>query len=146
MNVKEHRGPIPEDRIQQFENRFGASLPEDYRAFLLQTNGGYPDPGGFAIRGTSDVSQVSRFLALDGERWDDIEVYQDRYDGRIPAGWLPIGYDDFGNLLLLGLEGANRGRVAFWDHELERDDPVDADTPLTRLSSSFSSFVVGLRE
>ena len=141
MSIMEHRGGIEAERLHAYERQLGVELPQDYRDFLLEKNGGYPEPGALAIPGTSDVTQVSRFLALDGELWDDLEVYRDRYEGRVPPGWLPIGYDGFGNLLLLGMIAANRGFIAFWNHELESDDPAEATLALVPLCAGFTAFL-----
>src|SRR5688572_2713309 len=35
-------GPLPPDRLEAFEARIGDRLPEPYRSFLLEHNGGVP--------------------------------------------------------------------------------------------------------
>ena len=38
-------GPsLTEERVASFEQELGISLPDQYRRFLLQTNGGMPSP------------------------------------------------------------------------------------------------------
>ena len=37
-------GPVEKEKIEAFERDFSLRLPEDYKAFLLQTNGGAVDP------------------------------------------------------------------------------------------------------
>src|SRR5260370_1154023 len=48
------------------------------------------------------------------------ENYQ-RYELRIPKDLIWIGEDPFGNAMCLGISGAHRGKVFFWDHENEAD-------------------------
>jgi len=40
-------GTVSIDHIEPFEAAIGETLPEDYRAFLLSTNGGTPTPDSY---------------------------------------------------------------------------------------------------
>ena len=56
-----------DESLHRLETEVGSRLPEDYRAFLKEFNGGEPDPFGFvfyADDGPSD-SSVRYFLTLD---------------------------------------------------------------------------------
>jgi len=44
-------GPaLAEEQIKQFENKFDVKIPDEYRRFLLQQNGGIPQPGHLILR------------------------------------------------------------------------------------------------
>jgi cell wall assembly regulator SMI1 len=135
MKLFDTRVPPTAARLADFERTLPAALPDDYRAFLRVHNGGRPEPSGFAIPGLGDRSGIARFLALDGAPWDDLEAHLRMYSGRIPRGWLPVAYDDCGNLLLMPLAGPARGRLFFWDHEAEGDGTA---APTWEVAESFA--------
>lgn len=43
-------GKLTERRLAKLEKQLGVRLPDDYRAFMLEHNGGRPEPQGFAFR------------------------------------------------------------------------------------------------
>ncbi|HEY7327587.1 MAG TPA: SMI1/KNR4 family protein [Gemmataceae bacterium] len=43
-------GPTTDAQIAAFETYIGHKLPTDYRQFLLQHNGGHPEPDAFLLR------------------------------------------------------------------------------------------------
>lgn len=154
----EDRGPpiIPGD-LAAFEREIGHTLPEDYRAFLEACNGGYVG-GQFWFTGPTpeDESADAGVHHVGGLRDDDFSLRdaRDTYQGqeyRIPRSLIWIMDDPFGNAICLGLDGLERGRVYFWDHENEPDPDewdgrVDTAGNLQLLAESFSEFVAGLRE
>ena len=118
---------LSEEMLAEFERGLGARLPDDYRQFMIEHNGGRPAPSVFEFMtadGTSDCS-VRVFLTLDDRENYSIQTYMSRYDDRIPLQTLPIACDSFGNLVLLDLGAKAVGTIYFWDHEKESmDDPT----------------------
>jgi hypothetical protein len=136
-----------ESTIQQLENELGHRLPEDYRRFLVQTNGGRPERARFAIQtldGSTD-SIVDWLLTLDiREQLYTIRKYRRMYEDRIPNGMIPIGCDPFGNLILLNIVAKDFGYVYFWDHETENmKEPTWENISL--VAKSFTAFEKGLQ-
>jgi hypothetical protein len=156
----EDRGPplVPED-LAAFEREIGHALPEDYRAFLETCNGGYAG-GRFWFRGPTPEDEsadagVNDFGGLrDDHGYLSLREARETYQGeedRIPRSLIWIADDPFGNAICLGLDGLERGRIYFWDHENEPDPDewdgeVDTAGNLQLLAESFSEFVAGLRE
>jgi cell wall assembly regulator SMI1 len=140
--------PITEQDVLRLEQELGASFPEDYRAFLLAHNGGYPEPGDFDIPGESvpeSGSTVDWFLTLEAGAHNDLRHELDVYRGRVPPSLLPIAFDPGGNLICLGLSGEHRGVVYFWDHELEAEEDEEADfRNVYFVADSFSRFLDSL--
>src|SRR5438128_2090769 len=106
---------IHEADIQTLEKRLNARLPDEYRNFLLEHNGGEPSPQIFLIN-EREGTDILRFLFGIGHDeyyslTDNIEDYSDR----IPANFIPIGCDTFGNLICLSIKGEDVGKVYFWD-------------------------------
>ena len=146
------RGPqVTDDQIQAFEQSFGHPLPDDYRQFLLEVNGGRLDRANREF----DQGVVNRLFSLedtdDEER--DLAERANWSRPRLPSpDLLHVGHDDGSNLLLLALAGEHRGEVWFM---LTGDDarPDDANPrvewhkhrDMRKLADSFEQFLRSLR-
>ena len=56
----------------------------------------------------------------------------------------PIASDDYGNSICLIVKGPNRGKIYFWDHEMEADTDqgeVADYSNMTLISDSFNEFI-----
>jgi SMI1-KNR4 cell-wall len=110
--------------IESFEALNKIRFPESYKEFLLANNGGRPTPNNILdVPGWRYKSTViSYFFGIDtGDTYDllkNINSYRDR----IPQDFTPIADDVAGNILCLGVEGAQEGKIFFWDHENEMDE------------------------
>jgi hypothetical protein len=142
--------PTP-DELEAFEAEIGTTLPDDYRRFLLRSNGGSLD-GKYCFENEKTsvcVSSVGGFqesYSLRSERG----CYQGQ-PVRIPRVLLWIMDDPGGNAVCLGLTGQYRGRVYFWVHDEEPDpDAWDGEVEtagnIRWLADSFTEFVAGLHE
>lgn len=131
---REHRDATEID-VSHFEMGLAVRLPDDYRAFLIKHNGGYPDPDGF--RGGDDV--LNFFYGL-WQKHGDLNYEELSHRNFIPKEMIPIACDPFGNAVLLEVRGPHRGRVWFWDHE-RWGDPAGA---VSLLAGSFTEFVDSL--
>lgn len=123
-------GPLAPDRLQAAEHALGIRMPEDYRRFMLQFNGGRPKPRGFDIAweegrlGAEDwrTSSLSILYPVEDSADENlVSMNRVTFEGRIPKGTLAIASDAGGNVLLLALNGPYAGKVLFWvkDHEVE---------------------------
>ena len=141
--------PASPDAIRQAESRLGVTLPDDYKAFLRQQNGGKPELN--FLEGGDDIggAHVRYFLSagpneIEGVR--DFEFVAWRFspegdaDHVLDPRVLPIGEDAFGNLICLVVSGEDYGAVYIWDHE-EADD----DEAYTLVTDSFREFFERLR-
>jgi cell wall assembly regulator SMI1 len=150
-------GPLSEERLARLESQLKARLPEDYRAFLLQSNGGRPAPCRFtfALEGEEQESILEWFFAVHDQPYEEDEDWgPDAGEGLPPyfaqpldevrkdfrsempkAKVLPVGRDPGGNLVCLGYAGKWAGRVYFFDHEMGM---------LVHLAESFTEFLAGL--
>lgn len=149
--ILESRGPLAETEVQAAELALGVQFPPDYRAFLLQQNGGRPAPQGFAIAWASAqacaadwrTSAMSWFYGLTEERIGNlVRSNQVTFAGRLPPGTLTIGPDAFGNQLLLALGGPHAGKVLLWvkDHEASDGEAPGYDN-VGVVADSFADFV-----
>ena len=141
--------PAPSDAIAAFEQKISATLPPDYREFLIRCNGGYaagnlvfPGPiGDVSLNHIGGFREESCFSVVEGR-----DNYQNEYETRIPRDLIWIADDPGGNAFCIGISGSNRGRVFFWDHECEPDletwdGSFDSAENIDLLAESFSEFV-----
>lgn len=141
VSFESHGSPVSIERIGRFENVLGARLPEDYRRFLLETNGGRPEQN---VLPDENVG-VDRFFSLGSEEHSLDAVYADHRE-RIPSGFLPIaGWAD-GNLFCLSLQEQPPGAVYVWDHEFEAEEGQVFEGTVTRVATSFSAFLQTLQQ
>ncbi|MHB8901103.1 MAG: SMI1/KNR4 family protein [Thermoguttaceae bacterium] len=101
------------------KQKYSCRLPDDYRKFLLENNGGFPSPACvyFEENAQQTASDVLYFFAVGDERpWASLQWHHDTYSGRLPKNTLPIARDSCGNLWLLSVGSDNAGSIFFWDH------------------------------
>lgn len=125
MSVKLERAfaPTSREEIHRFEMRRGIVLPQEYRNFLLQSNGGAPEPDSFDVPGwTHKASGMQRFFGIRKGDVNDLDRTCEVYRDRIPNELLPIASDSFGNIIAIGIRGQRRAKIYFWDHEDELDE------------------------
>ena len=103
-------GASPEE-IAGFEEFVHASLPKDYCSFLQRFNGGIPDDAtclfasGLDLPGGSEI-EVAQFFSL-SRNHESIRNLEEALESNV--GWvahtsIPIGCDNFGNLICLDCE------------------------------------------
>ena len=123
IKVKNPYGATSREEIQQFEARRKVKLPDDYKLFLLDSNGGAPDPRTFEVPGWPfEGSALDFFYGIHDKKSSRLDRACEVYTDRIPADLIPIARDAFGNVVCIGWKGKRRGKIYFWDHENELDD------------------------
>jgi hypothetical protein len=144
-SMYETLNPTAED-IQKLEGSVGP-IPEDYKEFLKNHNGGIPSAT--LLRTKSNERVINSFFALNTPFGfgDSIENHAKVYGERIPKKTIPIASGGGGDLILLNLDASNFGQILYWDHNFESDDE-DASNYFENtevVASSFSEFLSKLR-
>lgn len=130
---------LDEKRLWLFEKRIGTRLPEDYRQFLINHNGGKPIPCYFRISEAEGENSLHHFYGLhDGPSYLSLEEAYENHKGMVPTSMISFADDPFGNALCIGIEADNKGKIFFWDHEAEDN--------ITEVSKTFSLFLESLFE
>ena len=139
--------------VKALEAQLGERLPEDYRQFLLRTNGGYHDKRCFFVPGVEDSSwydwlnRVDRNLAGPAEESEyNTMAFQHHRMGRIiPRDAISIGRANRDDALVLFYRGPRRGQVYLrYVAELDPADrrwEANVNIGLHFVAPSFSSFL-----
>ena len=137
-------GRVDPAALGHLEAWIGGPLPDSYRAFLLEHNGGVPVPAVF------DGGIVECFLALHDQVWDEdspggahgfplqsaVLEWRDSLPERDDV---PVGRSTDGRWITVAIEGDRRGTVRCVDPESDDEAPVcavDFDTFLSGLGDA----------
>jgi hypothetical protein len=143
---------LSERDILRVEEKYNICLPEEYKAYLLQYNGGYPERPCFASvedkyeQAYSPFSScIHYFYAIHEERYSNFETSYEIFLGRMPKHIIPIAYDPGGNQVCISIGKQDHGFIYFWDHEKEAPKNKAPDYGnLTLLAKSLRVFINGL--
>ena len=145
------------DAVRRFERHLGHDLPEDYRRFLLEVNGGRParTHRTFVMQRADrhhDETTLDTLHSLDDPDEDhDLAAHQLFRRQDYPENGLRIGYDAFGSTLVLILSGPHRGELWMLD---QGDSRPTGSNPrvewfdrrdVWKLADSFADFMTNLK-
>jgi hypothetical protein len=124
------RDPSESD-LAWLEEEVAATLPAEYRQFL-RTHGWcrFAEAMIFPLAAPAPWggrAKICSFLGFSSEiRRDLAFLVTEVFSDQLPEGTIPIASDAAENLVLLGVAGAARDRVWFWDRECRGlDDVID---------------------
>jgi len=146
LKIKRPRGAKPAGKkaLADFEKSLGHRLPEEYRAFLLDTNGGALPQGFIHTPGVPgvDVVSVDRLFGLQAtSQPTSLQAAITRHGPVLPKGHLPVAVGN--DVFTLCLSGNHCGSVVFWNHESdaldERERFLASDGHV--LAGSFDEFL-----
>jgi len=99
------------DEIQSFEKKIGKIFPNDFKKFLLKSNGGYPREELFThpfieINPNTNIefvqeTDVEKFFSLNEMEFEYGDIVDEDY---ISEEYVPFARTSFGNLLLIRLD------------------------------------------
>lgn len=136
--------------LDRFEEAHQRKIPSAYRKFLLEYNGGQPDPSEFQMRshanGGDESGAVKRFFGINAtEPTLDLAYALETFKDRIPEFVFPIARDPGGSIIGIATEGPDQGHVLFWDHEREANEgQPPSQKNLYWIANSFEEFLDGL--
>ena len=149
MDFKTYNAFVDEKVLLAIEQLWGYALPQPYRKSILGVNGVKSINLMFLFKETPKEGSCLVDLFGIYKDFNNNILLKSQYSGnRIPENMLPIGRDIYGNLVLLSIKGSDRGKVYFWDHEMEAD-PAQEEVPdysnLTLIADSFDEFINSLK-
>jgi cell wall assembly regulator SMI1 len=128
----EDQPPVSAERLAAAEEQLaalGQRIPQSYKAFLAEHDGGEPVRNQFSFEGEGELEngEVQVFLGIapspDGDLVSKAKVMRDR----VPPGVIVIADDPGGNHICLDGRDGRDGPVLFWDHDYESDPPDEAN-------------------
>ncbi|MRG91462.1 SMI1/KNR4 family protein [Polyangium spumosum] len=139
MQIHDRGEPLSEQALQELEEKLGVRLPEPYRRFLQEYNGGRPEPDILDIPGAPfGGADVKGFFGVG--RDDEVEELlwlKEERAASIGDDVLAIARDSGGSLFGIVTEGEQRGRVYFFDYYAEWEPYF--------VASDFDAFLQKLR-
>ncbi len=114
---------INDEVIKKTEEILAVVFPEDYKMFVKNHDGGYPDPNLYDFPGRKEAV-FSDLLSLDRNSENSIvEVYfSHRY--WLPAEIIPFACDPFGNYICFDYRSDKLNPcIVFYNHKLEDYNP-----------------------
>ncbi|MDC3956740.1 SMI1/KNR4 family protein [Polyangium jinanense] len=140
MEITDRGEPLSEQALRELEEKLGVRLPEPYRRFLQEYNGGRPDPDILDIAGAPfKGADVHVFFGL-GREYESEDLLWNNEDWKRPSlgnDVLAIACDSGGSLFGIVTEGEQRGRVYYFDYY--------ADWEPYFVASDFDAFLQKLR-
>lgn len=144
--------PVTVNALEAFESELNAKLPDDYRDFLLVVNGGRTDKSHRTFKVKNDETTLNSLLCLnDPEESRDLLKRYERFAAQEKTrDLLPVGHDDGGSKILLGLHGAHRGSVWYLDVLNQRSDESNPRVlwhdrrDMIRIADNFRAFMSSL--
>ena len=150
-SMRWHGPAVSEADVAGFEAQLGHALPEDYRRFLLEVNGGRLAMENKSFR----CGNVNMLFSLnDPDERNDLLTYalRERSSSLLPSpDLLSVGYDDGAAPILIALAGERRGEVWF---ENTSDPRPEGSNPrvlwfdrrdMKKLADSFEQFMGTLK-
>lgn len=72
MKIEKIHESLPIGDLESFKHNYNITLPRDYRDFLIEYNGGYPNPGTYKISDELGESILNIFYGI-GNMYDNLE-------------------------------------------------------------------------
>lgn len=128
MRFKRQHRPVTRQQMADFERERGIRLPDGYRQFLLDYNGGYaPDPGYLDVPGWNETV-LQAFLGVDTggsysfarENFHDLSPWLDQH-------FFPFAEDPGGQVFVIDLRQKTYGKVYVRDHDSPRNIALRID-------------------
>lgn len=115
-------------RLVAFEKEKQFKLPNNYRSWLISTNGGVPEANWLKISDAYGYCKITYFLALNNEAIvDQLDYTNETLRENIAENLIAIARDEGGNYLCIASKGDNMGGILFWDHETSDTTFISSD-------------------
>ena len=135
-------GTADNESMRQAEQQMGIELPDDYRAFLLQTNGGtnVDYSMSFFVEELNDeiVVDVLYGIGLDNKNADAV-FYTDMFAEDLFPGSVLIG-DSIQNGFIVMVCGRENKGIYYWDHSYTYE-ASDDENNMYRIADTFGDFL-----
>lgn len=145
MEFQKHFGPISVNEVHKYEIKYGVSLPDDYRQFLMKYNGGFrPNPCIVLVADSESkvlYADIDQFIGV----VDVPEYCRQAVEHLASAGidyheFFPIADDSTKNSFFMSLRQQDYGSVYYWNSDYE----FDLSFSVYKVADSFTTFIQAL--
>lgn len=146
MNINSFGGTTLE-AVNNFENIIGFLLPEDYKQFLIEYNGGTSKVrySTFKVEGLESRIPLDVLYGIDvGKRHFDLRYTNEAYKDDILPGSIIIGDEPGGGFWVL-MDCRDYKGVYYWDSPYYFEQS-DEENNLYKAADSFSDFIKGVMD
>lgn len=140
-------GGTSTSKVDTLSEELKVDLPEDYRQFLVEYNGGKPTDRYLTFSSSEILTDDSELVlgvmfGIDVDRSDSLYFWSDEHGDELPDSSIIIGREDNSGFLVLVNTEDDKG-VYFWDntHAL---DGSSHDLNVYKISDSFTGFIDSL--
>ncbi|OLF48665.1 hypothetical protein BU202_02020 [Streptococcus cuniculi] len=136
-----HFGSLNDLEISKLEQIVAVCFPEDYKSFLVQTNGGIPKEGYLALKASTleEDLLINSFLGVNEDDNFDFVGWNEEYGDELPDSTFIFGIEYGGGMFIHITEGEDKG-VYFWDSNWSFPESSE-DENVYFLADSFSDFL-----
>ncbi|HHC4899985.1 TPA: SMI1/KNR4 family protein [Escherichia albertii] len=128
LTIEESEKKLTQDEFSDFEKYFGKKLPDSFKNFYLENNGGY-----LSENGQSSPLLFSGFISIKYGKVPIEKIYQDLIDDFLDLkDMVPFADDEGGNCFLLSLRDKDYGQIYIW---------LMDEKELAFVCESFDSFI-----
>jgi len=134
-------GLVSEGQIDRIENDLDIKLPEDYRSWLVRTNGGKPTPAFFPVAGHKTIhhSKIELIFGLGRpDRKTNIDWNYKNLIGTLPNYHFPIAITPEEDMVTMSLGRLDEGRIYFW---IRAEYNVAGDNEAYYVAGSFTKLL-----
>ncbi|KIV73185.1 MULTISPECIES: SMI1/KNR4 family protein [Bacillus] len=144
MNINPF-GNATEEEIESFEEFLGCSLPDDYKIFLRDYNGGTSKKrySNFFVEELHEEIPLDVLYGINVDQTFDLKECHEEFEEDMLPESLIIGDDPGSGLIVLILEPKHYG-VYYWDHSFYFAESSE-DRNTYKIADSFGSFIEGLK-
>jgi len=144
MNINAF-GNISDEMINKFEQHIGFALPEDYKKFLLEYNGGTSQKrySTFFVKVLDQEIPLDVLFGLNAGKLD-LQKWNDEYMEDMFEKSLIIGDDPGGGLIVL-INNSDMKGVYYWDDSFNFEQSSEEQN-IYKIADSFRDFNEGLSD
>lgn len=145
MNINGFGKASPE-MIKEFEQHIGFSLPEDYKQFLSEYNGGTAKVrySTFVVKDIDQIIPLDVLFGLGVIEELDLQYWNDEYRDDLLPNSIIIGHDPGSGMIVLINDPEIQG-VYYWDHSFYFEESNEEENTY-KIADSFRSFIEGLKD
>jgi hypothetical protein len=135
---------LTDAHLDRMEHQLDVKLPDEYRSFLLTSNGGKPRPNFFAIQGhkTLHMGRIDQLFGLGlPAKESNIDWNYKNLIGTLPNYHFPLGTTTEGDMITMSLGKLDAGRIYYW---IRAEYNVAGDNEAYFVAGNFTKFLASL--